>query len=92
MSELLLSVLGAGLVFVFAVPLATLITKAILVTRWRHDADPRRHGSLPTFLLLVSPSLGAISWFVSAALHLSERGGAHVVRVEELAPASPGDG
>ena len=45
MSELLLSVLGAGLVFGFAVPLATLITKAILLARWRQDPDPRRHGS-----------------------------------------------
>jgi hypothetical protein len=79
MSEFLSSILGAGLVLGLAVPLATLAAKAILVARWRGSSDPRRHGSLLTFLLLVAPSLGAIVWFVSAALHLSEPGGAHGV-------------
>ena len=60
MSELLASILGAGLVFGLAVPLATLAAKVILMARWRRDPDPRRHGSLLTFLLLVLPSLGAI--------------------------------
>ncbi|MCB9547013.1 MAG: hypothetical protein H6706_14330 [Myxococcales bacterium] len=79
MSELLASILGAGLVFGLAVPLATLAAKVILMARWRRDPDPRRHGSLLTFLLLVLPSLGAIVWFVSAALHISEPGGSHGV-------------
>lgn len=74
MSELLSSLLAAALVFGLAVPVATLVSKAILVGRWRRDPDPRRHGSLYTFALLVAPSLGAIAWFVSAALHLSEPG------------------
>jgi hypothetical protein len=78
-SELLASILGAGLVLGLAVPLATFAAKAVLVARWRRDSDPRRHGSLLTFLLLVLPSLGAIVWFVSAALHISEPGGAHGV-------------
>lgn len=76
MNELLASVLGAGLVVGLAVPLATLAAKVFLVARWHRDPDPRRQGSLSTFLILLAPSLGAVLWFVSAALHLSEPGSA----------------
>ncbi len=72
MSGFLTSVLGVGLVIGLAVPVATLAAKAILVFRWRRDPDPRRYGSLSTFLLLIAPSLGALAWFISAGLHLSE--------------------
>lgn len=70
------AVLSAGLVTGLAVPLATLAAKAVLFARWRRDPDPRRHGSTFTFLVLVAPSFGAVLWFVSAALHLSEPGAA----------------
>lgn len=84
MNELLTSALGAGLVVALAVPLATLAAKAVLVGRWRRDPDPRRHGSGATFLILVAPSAGALLWFVSAGLHLSEPGSAvGVCRLEE---------
>lgn len=75
MSELVSAAMGAGLVIGIAVPLFTLLAKAILIARWRRDPDPRHHGALPSFILLVAPSLGAVVWFVSAALHLSEPGG-----------------
>ncbi|NOY93892.1 MAG: hypothetical protein GXP55_22140 [Deltaproteobacteria bacterium] len=79
MSDLLLSIFEATLVFALGVPLATFLAKAILVLRWRRDPDVRRHGSLPSFLLIVAPSLATVLWFVSAALHDSEPGHAFSV-------------
>lgn len=76
MSELIAAILGAGLVFGIAVPLVTLVSKAVLVARWRRDPDPKRQGALSTFMLIIAPSIGAVAWFVSAALHLSEPGSA----------------
>jgi len=73
-TELVPSLVGAGLVVGLAVPVATLVTKGLLVARFRRDPHPRRHGSLGTFLLLLAPSLGAIAWFTSAGFHLSEPG------------------
>jgi hypothetical protein len=86
-SELLASLLGAGLVVGLAVPLATLAAKACLVARWRRDPDPMRHGSLSTYLILVAPSLGAVVWFVSAAIHMLEPGGTVGVCTVESAAA-----
>jgi beta-lactamase regulating signal transducer with metallopeptidase domain len=75
-SELIAALLGAGLVFGIAVPLVTLVAKAVLLARWRHNPDPKRQGSLSTYMLIIAPSIGAVAWFISAALHLSEPGAA----------------
>ena len=77
MSALLASLAGVGLALGVAVPLATL---AVLgwFRRTRHANAPiERRGSTTALLLLLAPSLGALLWLVSAALHLAEPGGAH---------------
>lgn len=74
MSELVFPLAGALVVFLVAVPLATLVAKAVLVARRRGPAGLPAHGTAGAYALVIAPTLVPALWFLSAALHQSEPG------------------
>jgi len=74
MTELVFPVVGAMIVFFVAVPLLTVMARAILVALPAKKDGVAEHVSPLRFALLVAPSLGPVIWLVSAAAHQSEDG------------------
>ena len=66
MNELLFAVLGAVSVFFVAVPMLTLVARMVA-----ERLEPGRQGG--RLLLVTGPTLGPVLWFLSAAIHQSER-------------------
>lgn len=81
--------LGALVVFLLAVPLATLAAKLLLVLRRARTQHLPLHGSTTTWLLLVTPVLAPVPWFASAALHQSEPGPAIAACLYDHLGATP---
>ncbi|MBK8015210.1 MAG: M56 family metallopeptidase [Deltaproteobacteria bacterium] len=74
MNELIFPVVGAMIVFFVAVPLLTVMARAILVVLPAKKDGVAEHVSPLRFALLVAPTLGPVIWLVSAAAHQSEDG------------------
>ena len=74
MSELVFPLAGALVVFLIAVPLATLVAKGILVAGRRAPGGLPIHCTAGTYALVTAPTLVPALWFLSAALHQSEPG------------------
>ena len=74
MNELFFPVFGAMLVFFVAVPLLTLIARAIFIVAPARKDGVAEHVSPWRFALIVAPTLGPVIWLVSAAVHQSEDG------------------
>ncbi len=76
MNALAFPLLGALVVFLLAVPAATVLAKAVLVLRRRSTRHLPRFGSTATWLVIIAPVIAPVLWFISAAVHQSEPGGA----------------
>lgn len=75
MNELVFPVIGAMIVFFLAVPLLTVIARAILLALPTKKDGVAGQVSPLRFALIVAPTLGPVIWLVSAAVHQSEEGG-----------------
>lgn len=74
MSELVFPVAGALVVFLAAVPLATLAAKLVLMA-WRRSAGGLvAQGMGGAYALVIAPTLAPALWALSAGLHQSEPG------------------
>lgn len=75
MSELFFPVLGVGVVFFVAVPLLSLLSRAILEAIPGGAGDALREHTRPwRYALVLGPTFGPVIWLVSAVVHQSERG------------------
>jgi Zn-dependent protease with chaperone function len=73
-NELVFPVVGAMIVFFVAVPLLTVIARAVVMALPAKKDGVAEHVSPLRFTLLVAPTLGPVIWLVSAAAHQSEGG------------------
>jgi Zn-dependent protease with chaperone function len=76
MNELAFPLLGTLGVFLLAVPAVTLVSKGALFRRRKSTGHLPNFGTNGTWLLAVAPVIASVVWFISAALHQSEPGGA----------------
>jgi beta-lactamase regulating signal transducer with metallopeptidase domain len=83
MTELAFPLLGTLVVFLVAVPAMTLVSKAILVHRRKRARRLPCFGSNAIWLLMIAPVIAPVVWFISAALHQSEPGGAAAACLNE---------
>lgn len=76
MNELVFAASALLVLFGGAIPLATLLAKALLVLRRRRAPEITAYGSSTGYMTVTAPVVLPCLWLVSAALHQSEPGGA----------------
>lgn len=74
MTEWLFPIAGALLLFFVAVPLLSLLARALCTSMPQAGSILLAHVSPWRFIAITGPTLGPLVWFISAAVHQSEAG------------------